>query len=307
MASGMNTYQDFLSLSLLLAYGKIPEDGVERFRHCQNLTKLSLHDILLACRLLSEREVQMLEETSLAVQNGWVSFLKGLLLFRQTANSWHSFGDLFASPLFNRLNALCIHLLQRGVVGIGELQQCLDGLRNTSGELDGYYLWTRGLITLEQWKQAVTELRLIQIGLSSIIEIENIDESRASDSDLEAIFDSKTWLFPSEAFGTPNLLRYLENAICGCAKPYEPGARLNIPISIDMQRLIVALKDAVQARQLNSLQAKRMAGIAYAAPDLAMSLRQSLEQLKGEDRQTATLENVPVISMPQTRVRMDVA
>jgi hypothetical protein len=307
MASGMNTYQDFLSLSLLLAYGKIPVDGVERFRHCQNLTKLSLHDILLACRLLSEREVEMLEAASLAVQSGWVSFLKGLMLFRQTENCWTSVSELVASPLFNRLNALCIHLLQMGVVGLDDLQDCLEGLRNTSGELDGYYLWTRNLISLEQWKQAVTELRLIQIGLSSVIEIENVEEPSASASDMDAIFDSKTWLFPSEAFGTPNLLRYLENAICCCVKPYEPGARLNIPMSIDMQRLIVALKDAVEAQQLNSLQAKRMAGIAYAAPDLALSLRQSLESLKHECRQTATLENVPVISMPQARARMDVA
>lgn len=272
----MNSDCDFTALSLLQAYGLLPQGGIEKISRCQRVTKLSLAEIVIKCRLLSEREAVILEEVASAICTRRISFLKGLLLFQYTLNTYEEFSILIER--FSRLNPLALHLLQRGKVGIHDLLQCMYAPDAVDEIIDGYHLWGNGLITLSQWQTALAELRQIQTGVFSVAAIENSTNTYLSPADLEVIFESRTWLFPARVLFTPRFLKALEQTVCNCRNPYQSGSRLNIAMSLEMQRLIIFLKDAVDAGRIGLAEARSIAGCAYAAPDLTSAFMRNLRE-----------------------------
>ncbi len=261
----MNSKTTSLILAFLLLLGRIKPDGAERLRRCAEMTSLPLVRLLSTCGTLTESEIQNLVTAVLFVQERQQALfeLQALLLLKQAISMQVSFRDLTESCFFRRLNSLSLYLLHRGCIGLSEFQKALvcDSEWNEQEQIDGKFLWRRGLLSTSAWCTALSELRLLQTGRISLEELDRAGTLAAIDA--ERLFNLDTWLLSVESLALPSVLSVIEDAVCTSRLSTSFRGKLSLPVPLTVQKVIVSLKAAVRGGQIGLEEALSLAQLTY--------------------------------------------
>ncbi|MBK8223491.1 MAG: hypothetical protein IPK73_20960 [Candidatus Obscuribacter sp.] len=221
-----------------------------------------------------------------------------------------SFSELAASPFFRRLAPLSLYLLHMGVIGLSEFQHTLaaDIEFDLHAQIDGKFLWSHGLLSTTIWRQAVTELRLLETGRVSLDELECAGPGSLSDIDQEELFGLDTWLLSNESLSLPSVLSFLEEAISSNRLSTSFSGRLSLSVPLPVQKVIVSLKIAVRSGKIALEQAVAQAQLTYDLLHGASALnweRRSLANLDADFQPSVSQGHSCVAILPAGKTSVD--
>lgn len=268
------TIAENLAIELLKSIGRLSATTADKLVNCASVTSLSIDRLLTICGTVSQFELNTLKQAVTHFAEEDFGYLKTVLILRQSIAMYVEYNTLLKGLFMCQLSPVCLYLLERGVLDLSQLQHIQQMSANDCAPalIDGYYLWSSEYISLSQWRQAIIDLRLLELGLRSIEELAREKQSSRNSINLDELFDGQTWLIGEESLNYPTMLNQIEIALDKNRRVPAPRVHLDMSVSRELQRLIVELKSAIRNGQMEAAQARDLARIAYTSPAMIWSL-----------------------------------